>query len=213
VITAAVTLAIVVGVLNLTAGEKRVQTHVTHLYSIHHPQFQRTLGVVLGPVILSGNRFEVLQNGDEIFPSMLAAIRSARKSITFETYIYWSGEVGEDFANALAERASAGVNVRVLIDWVGSSKMDKRFLTKMEEAGVQIHKFHPPRWYNLNKLNNRTHRKLLVVDGTIGFTGGVGIAMGMDGPRAGSRSLARHPFPCRGSGRGTNAVGLRRQLD
>lgn len=175
-ITAVVTLVAVVVALNLTTGEKRVKTHIEHLYSIADPQFQRTLGVLLGPVILPGNRFEVLQNGDEIFPSMLQAIRSARKTITFETYIYWSGEVGQEFANALAERARAGVKVHVLIDWVGSSKIDKRFLSVMEEAGVQVRKYHPPRWYDLSKLNNRTHRKLLVVDGAVGFTGGVGIA-------------------------------------
>jgi cardiolipin synthase len=175
-ITAVVTLVAVVVALNLTTGEKRVKTHIEHLYSIADPQFQRTLGVLLGPVILPGNLFEVLQNGDEIFPSMLQAIRSARKTITFETYIYWSGEVGQEFANALAERARAGVKVHVLIDWVGSSKIDKRFLSMMEEAGVHVRKYHPPRWYDLNKLNNRTHRKLLVVDGAVGFTGGVGIA-------------------------------------
>lgn len=175
-ITAVVTLAAVVVALNLTAGEKRVRTRVAHLYPILDPQFQRTLGVLLGPDFLRGNRFEVLRNGDEIFPSMLRAIRNARKTITFETYIYWSGDIGRDFADALAERARAGVKVHVLIDWVGSSKIDKGFLATMEGAGVQIRRFHPPHWYNLTKLNNRTHRKLLVVDGTVGFTGGVGIA-------------------------------------
>ena len=176
IITVAITLVAVVATINFTTGEKRVKTRIEHLYSIQDPQFQRTLDVVLGPVILPGNRFEVLQNGDEIFPSMLRAIRSARKTITFETYIYWSGKIGEDFARALAERAKAGVRVHVLIDWVGSSKMDKHLLTTMEEAGVHIRKFHQPHWYNLNKLNNRTHRKLLIVDGLTGFTGGVGIA-------------------------------------
>ena len=175
-ITALVTLVVVVVTLNLTTGEKRVKKQVAHLYSIHDPQFQRTLGVLLGPDILPGNRFEALRNGDEIFPPMLQAIRSARKTITFETYIYWSGKIGEDFANALAERARAGVKVHVLIDWVGSSKIEERYLATMESAGVQIRKFHPPHWYHLSKLNNRTHRKILVVDGTVGFTGGVGIA-------------------------------------
>ena len=75
--------------------------------------------------ILPGNSFEVYVNGDEIFPPMLAAIAGARRSISFETYIYWSGQVGKDFADALAERARAGVKVRVLLDWLGSSKMDK----------------------------------------------------------------------------------------
>jgi cardiolipin synthase len=145
-ITAALTLVAVIVTVNLTTGEKPVKVHTEHLYSVHDAQFQRTLGALLGPVILPGNRFEVLRNGDEIFPSMLRAIRGARRTITFETYIYWSGRVGEEFATALAERARAGVNVHVLIDWVGSSKMEERYLTTMENAGVQIHKFHPPRW-------------------------------------------------------------------
>jgi cardiolipin synthase len=176
IITALVTLLGVLVALNLTAGEKHVKRQIEHRYSIHDPQFQRTLGVMLGPAIVRGNRFEVLVNGDEIFPSMLQAIRGARRTISFETYIYWSGQIGKDFADALAERARAGVKVHVLIDWVGSSKMEKQYLTTMEDAGVEVRKFHEPRWYKLSKLNNRTHRKLLVVDGATGFTGGVGIA-------------------------------------
>jgi len=176
VVTAAITLASVVIALNLTGGEKKVKRQIGHRYSIADPQFQRTMGVMLGPMIVPGNRFEVLLNGDEIFPSMLAAIRSARSSISFETYIYWSGDVGRDFAAALAERARAGVKVHVLIDWVGSSKMEKAFLDTMEQAGVEVRKYNEPRWYTINKLNNRTHRKLLVVDGATGYTGGVGIA-------------------------------------
>ncbi len=175
-ITAVVTLLCVVVVINLTGGEKMVTRPLGHLYSIKDPQFERTIGVLLGPVILPGNRFEVYVNGDEIFPPMLAAIRAAQRTISFETYIYWSGKVGEDFAAALAERAQAGVKVHVLLDWVGSSKMDKKLLDTMEQAGVDVRRFHQPAWYTLDRLNNRTHRKLLVVDGITGFTGGVGIA-------------------------------------
>ena len=175
-VTAVATLACVLVAINLTGSGKPIKRQMEHLYSINDPQFQRTMGVMLGPVILPGNSFQVYVNGDEIFPPMLAAIASAKKTISFETYIYWSGQIGKDFADALAERARAGVKVHVLIDWVGSNKMDKRYLATMEEAGVDIRKYHEPRWYNLNKLNNRTHRKLLIVDGTVGFTGGVGIA-------------------------------------
>jgi cardiolipin synthase len=134
------------------------------------------MGALLGPQLVGGNRVDTLINGDQIFPAMLEAIRSARKTITFETYIYWSGDVGKAFADALAERAKAGVRVHILLDWVGSQKMKAEYLQQMEDAGVEIRKYHPPRWYNINKLNNRTHRKLLVVDGRVGFTGGVGIA-------------------------------------
>jgi PLD-like domain len=112
---------------------------------------------------------------------MRAAIHSAKKSITFETYIYWSGTVGKKVATALAERAKSGVHVHLLLDWVGSSKVDQSLLDLMRTAGVEIEKYHPPKWYTLSKLNNRTHRKLLVVDGKIGFTGGVGIADEWDG--------------------------------
>ena len=170
------TVAATLVVLNFSSGERKLEEHVQREYALHDAQYQRALGVLLGPPILAGNRFEALHNGDQIFPPMLAAIRSAKQSITFETYIYWSGEIGKSFADALSERAGAGVKVHVLLDWVGSSKIEQAFLTEMESAGVEIRKFHKPSWYDITRLNNRTHRKLLVVDGRIGFTGGVGIA-------------------------------------
>ncbi len=175
-LTALATGALVLLALNFTAGEKKVQQQLPRLYSTSSPQFERALGTLLGPGIVGGNAVTELLNGDQIFPPMLAAIKGAQKSITFETYIYWSGDIGKQFADALSERARAGVRVHVLLDWVGSAKMDESYLTEMKEAGVQIEKFHKPHWYNLARLNNRTHRKLLVVDGQVAFTGGVGIA-------------------------------------
>ena len=175
-LTALATGALVLLALNFTAGEKKVQQQLPRLYSTASPDFERALGSLLGPGIVGGNAVTELLNGDQIFPPMLAAIQGAQKSITFETYIYWSGDIGKQFADALSERARAGVRVHVLLDWVGSAKMDESYLTEMKEAGVQIEKFHKPHWYNLARLNNRTHRKLLVVDGQVGFTGGVGIA-------------------------------------
>jgi cardiolipin synthase len=172
IITAFVTLL----VMNFITGEKKIQERIEPLYAVADPQFRRSMGVLLGPAIQDGNRVEPLQNGDEIFPAMLRDIRSARKTITFETYIYWSGRIGREFADALSERARAGVRVHVLLDWVGSGKMDAAILKKMEAAGVQVRKYHPLRWYHVARMNNRTHRKLLVVDGRVGFTGGVGIA-------------------------------------
>ena len=170
------TLLAVVVLRNLTAGEKQVERTIPRKYSIHDPAFLRAMGIVLGPAVVGGNRIETLLNGDAIFPSMLQAIRGARRTITFETYIYWSGEIGRLFAEALAERARAGVRVHVLVDWLGGNKLEERFITLMEEAGVEFRKYRPLRWYNLHRLNNRTHRKLLVVDGSTGYTGGVGIA-------------------------------------
>ena len=175
-LTALATGALVLLALNFTAGEKKVQQQLPRLYSTASPDFERALGSLLGPGIVGGNAVTELLNGDQIFPPMLAAIKGAQKSITFETYIYWSGDIGKQFADALSERARAGVRVHVLLDWVGSANMDESYLTEMKEAGVQIEKFHKPHWYNLARLNNRTHRKLLVVDGQVGFTGGVGIA-------------------------------------
>lgn len=174
--TAGLTLGAVLVALNFTNREKRVGRRIARLYSAADPDFSRAMGVLLGPAIVDGNRFEVLLNGDRIFAAMLAAIRAARKTITFESFIYWSGAVGGRFAGALAERSRAGVKVHVLLDWIGSSKMDPAQLAAMEQAGVEVRKFHQPHWYNLARMNNRTHRKVLVVDGEVGFTGGVGIA-------------------------------------
>jgi cardiolipin synthase len=171
-----VTLLVTLLVVNFSSGEKQIKQEIPRLYSTTDPQFQRSLGVLLGPQIVAGNKVEALLNGDQIFPAMLKAIRGAKQTINFETYIYWSEEIGKEFADALSERARAGVKVHLLIDWVGSAKMDKKDLEEMRQAGVEVRQYHPLRWYNLGRINNRTHRKLLVVDGRIGFTGGVGIA-------------------------------------
>jgi cardiolipin synthase len=175
-IAASVLLVLSVLVLHATAGEKRIEQKLDRLYSIDDPQFRRSMGVLLGPPLLDGNKVDVLVNGDRIFPAMLDAIRKARRTITFETYIYWAGAVGEEFAQALTERAKAGVKVHVLLDWVGSAKMDDKLVAAMQQAGVEVERYHKPEWWHPARLNNRTHRKLLVVDGEVGFTGGVGIA-------------------------------------
>ena len=179
--TAAATAALTLLIINLSSGETQITERITHTYAVADPQFRRSMGVLLGPPLVEGNRVDTLVNGREIFPAMLSAIRSAEKTVTFETYIYWSGKIGQAFADALADRARAGVHVHLMIDWVGSNRMDPKYLDLMREAGVEIEKYHPPRWYALDKLNNRTHRKLLVVDGKVGFTGGVGIADEWDG--------------------------------
>lgn len=176
VITVVVTVLAVVLAMNFATPEKKLDYLVKHHYRISDPGFRREMSVMLGPAITSGNRVTSLQNGDEIFPAMLEAIRGAKTSITFETYIYWSGEIGKEFTDALAERARAGIPVNVIVDWAGSIKMDDDLLEEMTAAGVRIQKYRPLHWYTLGRINNRTHRKLLVVDGRIGFTGGVGIA-------------------------------------
>jgi cardiolipin synthase len=140
------------------------------------PDFARLVEALTAAPLRQGNRVTVLRNGDEIFPAMLAAIRSAERTIDFATYVYWTGSIAPQFAGALAERASAGVEVNVLLDAVGAAKMDRALVTRLEQAGAKVAWFCPVRWWTLHKLNNRTHRKILVVDGRVGFTGGVGIA-------------------------------------
>ncbi|NUS59470.1 MAG: cardiolipin synthase B [Lysobacter sp.] len=175
VVTAVVTGLLVIIGLNFATPEKQLERKVEHHYAISDPQFRREMGVLLGPAILPGNTIEDLQNGDEIFPAMLDAIKGASRTISFETYIYWEGEVGKWFADALSERAKAGVQVHVTIDWAGSFSMDENQLKEMENAGVEVQRYRPLHWYNLSRINNRTHRKLLIVDGQTAFTGGVGI--------------------------------------
>jgi cardiolipin synthase A/B len=176
VATIALTLVAAIIIVNFHTPEKKIQHQVRHFYGIVDPQFEREMSALLGPAILPGNQITVLQNGDEIFPPMLAAIGAAKSTIDFETYIYWSGRTGEEFAEALIERARAGVKVHLMLDWLGSEKMADQLLSRMKSAGVQIERYHALHWYSLGKLNNRTHRKVLIVDGKIGFTGGVGIA-------------------------------------
>ena len=140
------------------------------------PDFARLVEALTIAPLRQGNRVTVLRNGCEIFPAMLEAIRSARRTIDFATYVYWTGSIAPEFAEALAERAEAGVEVNVLLDAVGAAKMDRSLVERLERAGATVAWFRPPRWWTLHKLNNRTHRKILVVDGAVGFTGGVGIA-------------------------------------
>ena len=175
-ITCALTLFAGFVFLNLAPGEKKIEQQLTRNYDVADPQFRRSMDVLLGPPMLEGNKVEVLLNGDQIFPSMLAAIRGAKQTITFETYIYWSETIGQEFADALIERAKAGVRVHVMLDFIGSIKMDDAAMDAMRAAGIELQRYHKPVWWKLTRLNNRTHRKLLVVDGKTGFTGGVGIA-------------------------------------
>lgn len=175
-VTAALTLVGGILALNFMPSETQIDTRLTRQYDTKDPQFRRSLGVLLGPPIVEGNKVEALLNGEQIFPAMLNAIRAAEKSITFETYIYWSGSIGREFSEALMERARAGVKVHVMLDFLGSLKLDLAQIDAMKAAGVQVQRYHKPVWWKLARLNNRTHRKLLVIDGKVGFTGGVGIA-------------------------------------
>jgi cardiolipin synthase A/B len=167
--------------INLLPGEHQDEKPITSSFGVDDPAFSRAVGVLFGTALVDGNDVAPLYNGAQIFEAMLGDIRRAQRTITFETYIYWSGKVGAAFSEALSERARAGVKIHLIIDAAGSSKMDAGQLRAMSEAGVEIEKYRPLRWYNFDRFNNRTHRKLLVVDGRVGFTGGVGIADKWDG--------------------------------
>ena len=130
----------------------------------------------LGAPVTRGNRVELLLNGAEIFPPMLDAIRGARESVRLLTFVYWQGDIAREFATALTEAAARGVEVRLLLDAWGAKRMEGALVEALEDAGVEVGWFHPLAWHNVRRINNRTHRKVLVVDGEIGFTGGVGIA-------------------------------------
>jgi len=131
-----------------------------------------------GPPLTTGNRIEILENGDGIFPPMLAAIAAAKKTVNFEAYIFWSGAVGTRFRDAFVEAASRGVEVRILLDAVGSPgrKLKSNDVEAMKRAGCRLEFFHSRQPWKIWVLNHRNHRRVLVVDGTVGFTGGVGFA-------------------------------------
>lgn len=144
-------------------------------------RYRRGLECVLGSAFTRGNRVQVLRNGDEIFPAMLDAIGNARTSICLTTFVYWTGDIAERFAHALSDKAREGVRVRVVLDSVGAHKMSRQLVDSMTQAGVRIRWFRPFSWLRPWHFDKRTHRKILVCDGEVGFTGGVGIAKEWEG--------------------------------
>lgn len=162
--------------LPLVRRRNPLRYHMKHQFGVRDLAFLQTMYALTGAPLTEGNLIEVLQNGDEIFPSMLAAVRGAKKTINMESYIYWDGTIGRRFAEVLAERARAGVEVKVILDAVGSAPMSQALIEFMANNGIDLEWYHPLRWYTLSRANHRTHRKMLIVDGSIGFTGGVGIA-------------------------------------
>ncbi len=157
---------------NFFPNEKKIRHRVTADYAAGDEVFARTMGHLLGPPLVSGNKVTPLENGDEIFPAMLAAIRAAERTITFENFLWKEGEISSAFAEALDERARAGVQVHFLQDALGCDDVHGAALNMLRESPVELEIF---RFLNL-QMNYRTHRKLLVIDGRVGFIGGVGIA-------------------------------------
>lgn len=135
----------------------------------------------LGIPFTVGNRIEILKNGDEIFPAMLSAIKDAKERIELLTFVYWKGNIAHEFAKELAKKAKEGVDVFVILDSFGASKMPKELFKLLEKSGVQLEWFRPIQNWKVWKMDNRTHRKVLIVDGEVAFTGGVGIAEEWEG--------------------------------
>ena len=161
---------------NVKTTERRLLYRPRRLYTSGDADFRRALGILLGPPLVAGNRITTLVNGSEIYPAMLQAIREAKTNITFETFVFRDG-VGATFVEELAAAARRGVQVHMLLDWLGSRSMNQHLLQAARTSGCDLHVYHPPSWYHLGRLNNRTHRKLLIIDGKVGFTGGVGMGI------------------------------------
>ena len=168
--------------LTYAYGTARYRREASRGYELADPpapgstEFSRLVEAITGAAVRSGNRMTILRNGDRTFPAMLEAIARAESTIDLSSYIYWPGEITSRFTEALCERARAGVEVNLVVDGYGSAKLDRESVDTLRDAGVTVAFFRPPAWYALDKLNNRMHRRLLIVDGRIGFAGGVGIA-------------------------------------
>jgi len=156
-------------------GCSHVQPHLElPALQMGEPAFRSTLVAYTGNAVVPGNRVEVLLNGDQIFPAKIAAIRAARKSITYAQYVFEEGAPAADTAQALAERCRAGLSVHVLLDAVGALAMPVQYRDWMVEAGCQVASYRPLTPWTFDRVNERNHRRILVVDGVVGFTGGSG---------------------------------------
>jgi cardiolipin synthase len=152
------------------------QFGLDHDLDVESDEFLATMIGATGAPMVAGNRLEILNNGDEFYPAMLRDIAAAEWSITIEAYIYWSGKIGFEFAQVLAERARAGVRIKILLDAIGSSDIGDDIVQQLKGSGCQIAWYNPIRWYTLGRINQRTHRKSLIIDGRVAYTGGAGIA-------------------------------------
>ena len=160
----------------VTPVERSPRYGLDHEFPIDSDEFLATMTGATGVPIIGGNAIDILNNGDEFYPVMLEEIARARTSITIEAYIYWAGEIGQRFARALAAKAREGIPVKILLDAVGSATIGSEILETLEAGGCQLAWYNRIRWYSIGRFNHRTHRKSLIIDGRVGFTGGAGIA-------------------------------------
>lgn len=161
-------------------------------------RIQSALEYAIGVPFTAGNTVKALRNGEEIFPVMIAAMRQAEREIAFLTFVYWTGRVADEFARTMADRARSGVKVRCLIDAFGGKSLSDENKSLMQDAGVDLRFFRPFKRWDLSKSDNRTHRKILVCDGAVGFTGGVGIASQWEGDAGDPTSWRDTHFEIRG---------------
>jgi cardiolipin synthase len=160
----------------ITPAEQAPRYGLDHEFGVTDPDFIPTMTGATDVALSDGNRIDVLNNGREFYPAMLDAIRRAEASITIEAYIYWAGDIGLEFARAISARSAAGVQVKLLLDTVGSATIGQQILEILEAGHCQLAWYNPVRWYSLERFNHRTHRKSLIIDGRQAFTGGAGIA-------------------------------------
>jgi len=168
--------ALVVTATVLAIAQDQETVELRSAVSAEDPAAASYLAALVAADLVEGNSYDVLVNGDQVFPAMLQAIEAARERISFETYVYDKGRIADRFTSALEQAARRGVAVNVILDALGTGSMEKSHLERLEKAGAHVLSFNPTGWYTLEELNYRTHRKILVVDGTLAFTGGVGVA-------------------------------------
>ena len=212
---AGVLLAIVVA--NLSSSSKKVERKIEHLYAVRRPAVRALDGHrCSGRRSSTGNRVTALLQRRRDLPRHARGDPRRREDRSrFETYIYWSGDDrAASSPTRCRERARAGREGPRAARLGGQqARWTRRWCEQMKDAGVEVERYHPLRWYNLGRINNRTHRKLLVVDGRIGFTGGVGHRRRLAGQRPGPGALARLALPARRPGGGADAGGVHGQLD
>ena len=171
-----VLVALVVTATVLAIAQDQETVELRSAVSTEDPSAAKYLAALVSADLVDGNTYDVLVNGDQVFPAMLEAIAAARSRISFETYVYEKGRIADQFTSALEQAARRGVVVNVIFDAIGTGGMDRSHLDRLEKAGAHVLSFNPTGWYTLEELNYRTHRKILVIDGSVAFTGGIGVA-------------------------------------
>ena len=207
-----VLVAVIVTATVLAIAQDQETVELRSAISAEDPAAAEYLAALVAADLVDGNTYDVLVNGDQVFPAMLQAIEEARERISFETYVYDKGRVADQFTDALEKAARRGVMVNVILDALGAGSMDASHLERLRKAGCHIVNFNPTDWYTLEELNYRTHRKILVVDGSVGIHWRSRDRGSLAGQRAGPAALARHAGPHPGSDRADARSGVLREF-